>query len=226
MRRIVKQRIPVKLTAWIRINRPGIKHYERLTTVVMTDVKQALLVEQGYICAYTGMRVEEATSHIEHLSPRARRIYLEDVKYGNLVACYPKDSEGGSNGVKYGAVAKGNWWSATDFVSPLNRHCGTRFRYTLGGKVHPNPENQQASKTTIEKLKLNDRKLQQLRRKAIVSFFGLNEGKRSKSRAVPMTKAKAQAWTGLIGQVDGHGRFQPYCFVMDQLLPTYIRNLP
>jgi len=193
----------------------------------MTDLKDALLAEQGFICAYTGIRIDNDSMHIEHLKPRHHRVYLEDVRYTNLVACFPKEDEGGSSTVGFGARAKDRWWHATNFVSPLDQHCETRFRYTEGGAVRPNPVGHVPATTTIKKLNLNDKKLKQLRHAAILSFFGLNASKkRSGRKNRKMTRQEALVWQNDIDRMNTSGKLQPYCFVMKQLLPTYLANLP
>tara|TARA_B110000003_G_scaffold262845_1_gene285908 strand:+ start:2175 stop:2558 length:384 start_codon:yes stop_codon:yes gene_type:complete len=75
---------------------------------VYVNVKEAIkkqrLKDQGYLCAYTQIRIELDTSHVEHLKPqslsrindRKKHFIEETVDYENMVLCYPKqESKGG-----------------------------------------------------------------------------------------------------------------------------------
>ncbi len=50
-----------------------------------------MLIEQFYICCYTGLRLSEKNNHIEHLIPqkdsRDRGKPEETVDYKNMVVC-------------------------------------------------------------------------------------------------------------------------------------------
>ncbi|WP_148304966.1 hypothetical protein [Castellaniella defragrans] len=64
-------------------------------------VRQALLAEQGHLCAYTMRRLKTARDcqqagqdttaacHIEHILPQHRKVSGEDIDYQNMVACFP-----------------------------------------------------------------------------------------------------------------------------------------
>lgn len=132
-------------------------------------IKEALLSEQGFLCAYTGIRIEQDKSHIEHLKPRAHDWNGDtDVRYDNMVACYPKEG-----GCSFGAMYKGNWpsppeWS--DFVTPLENRCEHCFRYATNGSVTAVGNNEAAEKT-IAHLNLDHPELQNLRRDAITGVL-------------------------------------------------------
>ncbi|MFO7031487.1 hypothetical protein B9T07_16180 [Limnospira fusiformis CCALA 023] len=50
----------------------------------------SLLEEQGWLCAYTGLSIDENKCHIEHLKPQTHCTPNETVLYSNIVACYPQ----------------------------------------------------------------------------------------------------------------------------------------
>jgi hypothetical protein len=108
MRRIRKTNPPASLRNWIDANRqlPNF-NYDALPTGVKADLKEQLLAEQGFLCAYTGRGVADDDSHIEHLKPQNKCESGEDVNYRNLVACFPVD--GGDVSYGYGAPVKGGW---------------------------------------------------------------------------------------------------------------------
>src|SRR5437773_9855241 len=107
------------------------ENYSSLQNPQKRNLHHALLREQGCLCAYTMQRIDENSSHIEHIRPesvcRAERIG-SDLDYTNLVACFPRD--GMRRRYRYGAQWKGDWWQndGTEFVSPLIQNCETRFR--------------------------------------------------------------------------------------------------
>ena len=69
MRRIRKTHPPASLRQWINTNKtlPNF-NYDALPGAVKNDLKERLLSEQGFLCAYTGLGIED-NSHIEHLKP-------------------------------------------------------------------------------------------------------------------------------------------------------------
>ena len=67
---------------------------------VLRAVEDGLSMEQGGICAYTGIRIvrtrqsgstlqRDVNFHIEHLVPQTYCTYGQDTEYANLVACWP-----------------------------------------------------------------------------------------------------------------------------------------
>lgn len=68
--------------------------YGNLPTPVKEAVKAALLVEQGYLCAYTLQRLAVASDcHIEHVEP-PNAAPDKSLDYANMAACWPDN--GGS----------------------------------------------------------------------------------------------------------------------------------
>jgi uncharacterized protein (TIGR02646 family) len=128
------------------------------------EILEALLDEQGEICAYTGIRIGDSDAHIEHLKPRAHSWDGNtDVSYENMVACHTE--EGGA----FGATYKGDWPSPSewdDFVTPLEERCEQCFQYGTDGSIHAAGGNP-AAEQTIEKLRLDHPELEDLRKEAI-----------------------------------------------------------
>jgi uncharacterized protein (TIGR02646 family) len=215
MRKIRKTHPPASLRNWIAANRdlPNF-NYDALPAAVKADLKEHLLAEQGFLCAYTGRGVEDGDSHIEHLKPQNRCDPGEDVKYRNLVACFPVD--GGDVSYGYGAPVKAGWWSENLFLSPLEEDCDRRFLFTWAGKIRANPKEHAAAKTTIDRLALNNRGLVSLRRSAIKGFFGF--AKNQQPITVPVARQLAQD----LAQRQPPQKLRPFSFVFRQLLPKYI----
>lgn len=219
MRRITKSHAPQTLQAWCNENKDLNHNYKALLgTEAHSKLKEKLLEEQGWLCAYTGRRIEDDTSHVEHLKPQTKCAEWEDVDYRNVVACFPSDGGDVSHG--YGAPVKRGWWDETNFVSPLAENCERRFAFAWSGHIHPNPENQEDAKQTINVLNLDDEVLRKLRKARIDGFFGF--GLRSRSR--PLSVADAKTALANIDRADPNGRLQEFVFVLKQLLPKYIEQ--
>ena len=133
-------------------------------TSLKNDIKAALLAEQGGLCAYTGIEIDMGASHIEHMKARAHNWgYDSDTDYQNMVACYP------NGGCDFGAMRKGNWpspseWS--DFITPVEPRCEACIAYGTDGSISADGGNV-AAKTTIQRLALDHRELEERRRHAI-----------------------------------------------------------
>jgi uncharacterized protein (TIGR02646 family) len=217
MRRISKTHPPQELTKWRDDNKDVNHGYADLAgTNAHRDLKAKLIEEQGWLCAYTGRSIDKDSSHVEHLKPREACAEWEDVDYRNVVACFPANGGDVSHG--YGAPVKKAWWDESRFISPLSEECERRFRFVWSGHVHPNPEEHEAAKATIDSLGLDVVAICQLRKKTIDGFFGL--GPRTRSR--PLSKEDAIRALELIDRPDSNGRLQEFCFVLKQLLPKYI----
>jgi uncharacterized protein (TIGR02646 family) len=182
------------------------------------DVSQAvmnsMLAEQGWLCAYTGRRIDTANAHIEHLKAQKHCIVgQEDIDYGNLVACWPH-----SGYCEYGAYQKGDWPSPTNsslFVSPLDANCEGRFRFNYRGKISAASEDDQPAQETIKHLKLDHDELADLRRQAI---RGLLE-----PRGKRLTLAEAQHTLDRL-KARNTGQLDEYIFALKQALNKHIET--
>lgn len=218
MRRIKKTHPPKKFLEWFEENKNLDCSYDALRgTTAHADLKRHLIKEQGFICAYTGLEIKEDNSHIEHIKPQNKCVGNEDVEYRNIVACFPL--EGGDESFGYGAPIKRGWWEEKVFISPLSDECERRFVFSWSGKIKEYPENEPAAKKTIEILGLSNKKLSEIRKKAIFGFFGLG------AKAKPLSKKDAVRLINFINEFDSSGRLKPFCFVFKYLLPKYVDGL-
>ncbi|AFY81208.1 retron system putative HNH endonuclease [Oscillatoria acuminata] len=226
MKRIRKTHPPREFLEWLKENEGLDCSYAALQGKEAHIVlKNHLLREQGFICAYTGVSISEEESHIEHIKPQSvcrtvpnpGKTYLEDVEYRNMVACFPQDGGDVSHG--YGAPIKGGWWNEEQFVSPCQEDCERRFIYGWRGKISPSQENDTAANTTIDILELNAKSLKDRRYRAIVGFFGFS----SKYKTKELGQREAKALLTIIGKPNSGGKLQEFCFVFEQLSPKYIK---
>ena len=137
---------------------------------VKSEVRHALLIDQGHICCYCGMRIENNQhTEIEHIKLQSDckgdELY-KILDYNNfLVSCdgsqkEPKPREVHCNNSR-GAKAL--------LISPLDPRCEQNFRYTLDGNVISGDSNNQKIEAFIRNvLGLNAKKLKN-RRKDIIS---------------------------------------------------------
>jgi uncharacterized protein (TIGR02646 family) len=216
MKRIVKSNSPVELAKWFAaqpttdIGKLNCR-YSNLPSDIRSIVKQRLLQDQGYICCYTGIRVNDARSHIEHLKPQSRYFDRhEDIDYDNLVAAYP-----GADATQcaYGAHPKADWYDETHFVSPLSPQCEAAFRFNLKGEIQAEPANI-AAKTTIEWLKLEDAALTEMRQQAIQTLLF----------DAPLSIKQAEELLERMFDRNKKDQFRPFCFVLKQACEEYIKR--
>ncbi|MDO8768038.1 MAG: hypothetical protein Q7K57_04920 [Burkholderiaceae bacterium] len=180
MKKITKEVQPAELTTWREENAEAPQNLSYgLASFPTKAVLNALMIEQGYVCAYTLLRVDDQSAHVEHLKPQTQckgddkerensnqPLLREDIAWSNMVACIPAPN----TTVKppYGATKKDKWWHVTDFLSPLDVSCEERFEFKADGKMLAKSEDDLAAKRTIEEIGLNDEKLQELRKSAFV----------------------------------------------------------
>jgi uncharacterized protein (TIGR02646 family) len=224
MKIIIKQGEPKELIDYKLRNKqiPENLDYRNLGSVERTPIKEALLTEQGFICAYTLKRISKDTCHIEHIKPEGlcRQHTKEgydsctDLDYLNMVACFPKD--GMPNHNRYGAQFKDDWWEndGKDFISPFVINCEDQFSFNSKGEIIGLTN---SAKKTIEILKLDHDSLIEDRKRAIQAFIFDDNQK-------PISKAKAQAAVSEITQLRS-GRYAQYCLPIKFGLNEYIQKI-
>ncbi len=211
MKRIEKSNSPTELTKWVRTQGKINCRYSNLPSNIREIVKQRLLDDQGHICGYTGIRISDARSHIEHLKPQSRYYETrEDVDYTNLIAAYPETE---APRCAYGAHPKDNWYDEAKFISPLSANCENAFQFDLEGKIQAAPNNT-AAQTMIAKLNLTHASLNEMRQQAIQMLLFESE----------ISLKQAEILLGKIYDRDKKGQFRPFCFVLKQACEEYIRR--
>lgn len=219
MRWIKKKPAPHELTEWQVKHRATDPNFGydlmRLDHGVTETVTESLLQEQGLLCAYTGVRIDRQSCHIEHVAAQAHGGFGHDVDYGNMVACYPAPNKGQAS---YGAHPKRDWPSPTQrhlFVSPLERGCEERFRFNRRGEIAAE-DSDEAARTTINRLKLDDSALTALRREAIQETL--------RNDALPLDDARKRLRFLQQSEHEG-GKLEPFCFALKQALARHIKRV-
>ncbi|MDQ2772843.1 MAG: TIGR02646 family protein [Bacteroidota bacterium] len=227
MRKINKYAQPPELKNWRQLaKQAGVNFtYEGLRddAPVKKAVHTALLSEQGYLCAYTGIRIDEISSHLEHVKARTYCTADEKTDYQNLVACYPIGGE-----CEFGAFKKDDWpdygkpSEVRLFIGPLDNQCETSFDFDDNGYISSSAVNAGSSSVndpaqkTIEKLALDHKELNTRRKQAITGAI--------RPLGKPLTAEQAQVILAKIEQPK-NGRLREFCFVIEQALERHLQSL-
>lgn len=171
MKYITKDPEPQEIIDWKendKMFQRGKPNWNRLKASHKESLRNSTLTEQGHICCYCERRVSLQDSHLEHLKPQEKSPEAQ-IEYTNLLCSCQLEIEKGEP--RHCGNNKGSWFDNELFISPLDANCETRFKYTMQGEILAYNENDIAAKTTIEKLKLDLPKLNDLRRKAVEPFM-------------------------------------------------------
>ena len=142
--------------------------YDKLSGNVKDAVYEALKNEQGFICCYCERELANNNYHIEHLIPQEKEI-VDPLEFSNMLCSCQRRLKKGDE--RHCGNSKDCWFERTNFISPLNIDCETKFKYTFDGHIEPNDENDIAAVTTIKKLRLGIEKLNASRSGAIAPFI-------------------------------------------------------
>jgi uncharacterized protein (TIGR02646 family) len=222
MKHIQKAGAPHDYVNWCNEARGTVNEdYRCLQNPEKESLHQALIKEQGWLCAYTMRQIDEDGSHIEHIKPESlcrSEQTGSDLRYANLVACFPRD--GMAAQYSYGARHKDDWWDndGEGFVSPIDVNCETRFHFDLDGSIEA-VENHPAALTTIRVLRLDHRSLSEDRMRAIHEFVYGPTG------TEPLSKAQAIRAAESICNRSGSGRFHEFCVAIRDALAQHKRQL-
>ncbi|OWP86715.1 hypothetical protein BWK60_07400 [Flavobacterium covae] len=223
MKRIIKGNEPASFIKFKQDNAKAgvtIRYNDDLHESERKPIKEALLNEQGFICAYTLKRIDLDSCHIEHLKPEelCRKQMKEgietvsDLDYSNMVACFPIKGPKGIPKEKYfGAIKKDDIWvnDGRDYVLPLQVNCEDHFQYNKSGGVVGLTVNGQ---NTITLLALDHSTLIEERKNAIEAFIG---------KTNPIKKAKTiQA----IAEIDklSNGKYVEFCIPLKHALKEHL----
>jgi uncharacterized protein (TIGR02646 family) len=259
MKKISKTYPPTEYLQWLKCQEQlGIKDKLQFNYDTGIDrepfdaLKKKLIEEQGYLCAYTGMKIlpdiknidgqitEIGTFHIEHLKPRTlckqeqkdkKKVLSEDLDYQNIVACYPKDEN--DTPCSFGAKLKDDWWDEKEFISPCQDDCERRFSFSWNGNVSSTIDEDHAAKKTIEILGLNKVSKSKSHENNQTGEYHIHDRRRDVIQAYfrigknlktkMLTKKQAEFLLRNIYEKDANGHLQEFCFVLKQLLERHIK---
>jgi uncharacterized protein (TIGR02646 family) len=170
MRYIRKGKAPAFFTEWTHSVDPNWNpSFEDLQNPIKSELKSALLAEQGGICCYCERSVSESDSHIEHLDPQSSPTGAKKtLAYDNLLCSCMKETRRGMP-LTCGHY-RGNW-DGPDFITPFETDCGSHFANTGEGEISGIQTGGKRAEATIAKLNLNEPVLLDRRKKVLDSFF-------------------------------------------------------
>ncbi len=233
MKKITKVAPPDDLKRWKQDNAQAPQNLRYgLAKFPHDEVLKALLREQGHICAYTLKRICPKSAHIEHLKAQTickeedrqrelsnQPVIREDIAWNNIVACFPEPKPPAAP--EYGAVKKGGWWNAIDFVSPLEQNCEQRFRYTADGSIAPANREDSAAAETIKRIGLDNVKLGELRRAAFLRA-GIHKRANKPIRSAQKVEQLIAQWANRHIPTDS---FAEFCIPLLQVAKDYAQFL-
>lgn len=150
MRKIEKAPEPIELAEFKK--KKSKKIYDDINSELRIMIRQKLVAEQRYICAYCCRRIDSNNATNEHIKPRSSYPQYS-LDYDNLVAsCQDKQTCD---------KHKENKYDNDLFVSPLELNCQSHFRFHLNGEIEGLSER---GKYTINLLNLNAYSLMTARR--------------------------------------------------------------
>ena len=179
-------------------------------------LRKALLIEQGFICAYCMQRIKNngRSTKIEHWSPRTKE---NEQDYMNLLAVC-KGNEGLAE-LEHCDTLKKN---QTIVVSPLEKRCEQIIRFDPGGNIYSNEE--RIDKELNDVLGLNKQHLVEERRKLLDAIKdeiqkiakGNTDNKMKKSDINNLLKN----W-----QQTKKGKYEPFCQVAVEYLQKKLSRI-
>lgn len=203
--------------------------YENLPSDVHKNLVKILLEEQGFLCCYTGLRIDDKNSHIEHLKPQTISKKdphdHDDVNYYNMLAAYPKEknipkNETSTKECPFGAKFRGK---ETLAVSPLSPECEQKFIFDIEGVIKSanadgeNETDEEDDATqTINTLNLNYDLLVEMRKAAIDEFFFPDDC------LITISKLERIINQGICIK-SKNGRYPKFCFVIEKVAPLMLQ---
>jgi uncharacterized protein (TIGR02646 family) len=177
------------------------------------QLREDLLHEQGFLCAYCTQRIENSyKTKIDHFQPKETPHYHHLVfAYSNLLAC----CDGGERDSfkpreLYCDTKKGQKdpTKPEKLISPLDEDCADHFVWDEFGNIASANEKSMAEKT-INFYGLNSKALTQLRKAAIDAFITEVWPEIETDLAIAQLKQKA------------NNRYYPFCTAITSVLNQY-----
>jgi uncharacterized protein (TIGR02646 family) len=229
MKYIQKGQEPAKFSDWkAQANKNWQPTWDTLRGSEKSDLHQALLQEQGYICCYCGMRINLNTSHIEHFKPRKHFPELA-LEYGNFLSSCPGEGQDNAEealrnpnpnqpetsirGEHYGHQ-KASWYDPDLTISPQDPNCADYFRYTGLGEILPVADSlfNAAAQETIRQLRLDHPRLEASRRSALQGILAVLDD---------LSDVELQKLADAYEKPDPEGKYVRFCGAVSYLLRHY-----
>ena len=172
------------------------------------ELKDSLLKEQGYLCAYCMARIDKDHMKVEHFKPRSRYPRLK-FSYKNLLAC----CLGKTQEESHCDTSKGN---AEISLSPLSSSCVNTLSYESGtGKIKSSDPDYDRELDCP--LHLNTPIIRQNRREELQGVIKALQSEGFNSGAIHRLLKR---WDS----VDEEGKRKPYCGIVIYFLEKKLKK--
>lgn len=169
MKHIHKGAAPDSLTRWTALgNENWQPAYSNMPQDIKKAVKEALMVEQGWLCCYCERHLTDEDSHIEHFHPQSNP-EVDPLDFSNMLCSCQSQLKTGQP--RHCGHLKEDWFDPDLLVSPLQPGCECHFAFSGIGEIMPADNDDRAASETIARLGLNIKKLQDMRKNAIEPFL-------------------------------------------------------
>lgn len=196
--------------------------FDDMDSTTKQAVRASLVKEQGYLCCYCGMRIENNYhSTIDHIKPQGVKEY-EDLQldYNNLICSCDGDEQNRSNKTK---AEKKKFPSHCNNIkghqiikiSPLDIDCESKFEFDEEGNIDGIDQD---AKATIKVLGLDCSTLNTDRKAAIQPYINEYQGKVVSRNILETLITKLE-------QKNDDGRFFPFCFVSIYYIKNFLLPL-
>lgn len=208
---IQKKKAPDSLTAYRK------QAYAYFDGCNKEDIRECLLMEQGYLCAYCMRRIDRGHMKIEHWYPEDDLTESEKLEYGNMLGTCTGHIEGQRGKEDTCDTHKGN---TIITVNPCNKNTLRKIKYRSStGEIYS--EDSEIQKDLNETLNLNSRghRLPQNRKEKLGSV--INE----LARRMPQgqwTKEKLRAFLEKYSKLDDEGKKTEYLGIIQWYLERRI----
>lgn len=215
MRSITKRAECGALRDWKKFNATSTQniHYDNLGKEQRDPMLDALINEQGGLCAYTMKQIVRVGgdwhAHIEHILPRSQ-YPDQSVEWTNLLACVP----GRNIDCGYGAKRKDKYDPGINpFINPTKGGVSAQFRFRENGEIEG---------LTADAKACADEKVLNLNHIELVNDrAGKIRGALEKKPTATQARHRAQE----LRKFSIHGALEPYCEAVAQVLEAYANRL-
>lgn len=134
MKRIIKTNPPQKFSFWLNKGNRTWDSLKRNNTI-KKDLKEQLLLDQGYICCYCGKRIiNNDLTTIEHIKPKGKNPSLS-LDYNNLLASCNGGRDDRHNTETSPIYCDAHKDEDDILINPLIQNCEDYFIYGEYGEV-------------------------------------------------------------------------------------------
>lgn len=182
------------------------------------DLRESLLADQGYICAYCMRRIPVSdkganeTSHIEHVVPQSNLTREEAMDYGNMVICCPGAIN--STSAKLCHCDRHKRETAVSF-SPFDDNFISTLSYSGDGTIKSSNPVYDRELNDVLNLNVN---ILKANRKAVRQELQASFGKRQ------LKKSDIEKILQVYSSKDSEGKRKEYCGVVINYLTKKLRQ--